>query len=155
MHYIDIKLVTSDDYNTLSLIADWYQDEWGIPVADTVNNLRAVTADIHQFQMILSVNGRAVATGGVYDHVALLNHKPELNVYRKWLAQVYTIPGERGRGYGIGICEQIQDHCRNLAFGKIYLFTHTAQPMYQKLGWSVIQRLTIGNRNIAVMEKNL
>jgi len=155
MNHIDIKLVASDDHSVLSLIADWYHDEWGIPVADTVNNLRAVTADIYQFQMLLFVNGRAVATGGVYDHVGLLNHKPELNIYKKWLAQLYTIPGERGNGYGIRLCKQIQDHCRALALEKIYLFTHTAGPMYQKLGWSIIQQLTISNRNIAVMEKTL
>lgn len=155
MNHIDIQIVASDDYKVLSLIADWYQAEWSIPVAHTVGNLRLITADIHQFQMVLSVNGRAVATGGVYDHVGLLNHQPELNIYKKWLAQVYTIPGERGRGYGICLCKQIQDHCRALAFDKIYLFTHTAEPMYQRLGWSVIQRLTISNRNIAVMEKTL
>lgn len=155
MNHIDVKLVASDDHRVLSLIAGWYQDEWGIPAADTVNNLRAVTSDIHQFQMILFVNGRAVATGGIYDHVGLLNHQPELKIYKKWLAQLYTIPGERGRGYGICLCRQIEDHCRALSFGKIYLFTHTAGPMYQKLGWSIIQRLTISNRNIAVMGKTL
>ncbi|WP_114791327.1 GNAT family N-acetyltransferase [Niabella yanshanensis] len=155
MNRIDIKLVASDDYRLLSLIAAWYQAEWGIPVTDTVNNLRAVTADSYQFQMVLSVNGKAVATGGIYNHVSLLNHKPDLNVYKKWLAQVYTLPGERGRGYGILLCKQIQDHCSALAFEKIYLFTHTAGPMYEKLGWSTIQRLAIGNRNIAVMEKAL
>lgn len=38
---------------------------------------------------------------------------------------------------------------------KMFLFTDTAERLYSGLGWTELERLQLGNRNVVVMEKNL
>ncbi len=71
------------------------------------------------------------------------------------MAHVYTTPDQRGKGYGAIICKFIQDQSKNLGFDKIHLFTDTAERLYKRLGWLENERLTINDRNIIVMNKEL
>lgn len=155
MNSVDFKIVQSTDQLYFIQIANWYFLEWQIPVDHTIKRLQNLTADKEQFQILMTIDGRPVATGGVYDHVSLIDKKPELKIYKKWLALVYTIPEQRGRGYGASLCNYIHNYCRVLGFEKIHLFTHTATTFYQKLGWKELERLAIHNRNIIVMKKTL
>ena len=153
MSVIDFQIVQPADRQTMLLIADWYCSEWRIPVETTIKRLQTITEDSSQFQVLMLVDGRPVSTGGIYDHVGLLDKAPGFKMYKKWLALVYTIPGERGRGYGAAICNYIRDYSKLLGFEKIHLFTDTAASLYRRLGWLEIKSLVINNRNIIVMEK--
>lgn len=153
MSEIDFSIVQHDDQQTQRLISDWYFSEWQIPIETTMKRLQAITGDQNQFQVLLTLNGTPVSTGGIYDHVGLLDKEPDLKVHKKWLALVYTIPEERQRGYGAAICNYIAERSKILGFNKIHLFTDTAASLYQRLGWVQIQCFTINSRNIVVMEK--
>ncbi|WP_300598444.1 GNAT family N-acetyltransferase [Niabella sp.] len=155
MHQIEFEILRPEDQRSLMLIADWYVEEWQIPVETTQERLRAVTADRQQCQVLMTLDGTPIATGGIYDHVGLLERLPHFNVYKKWLALVYTRPSQRGRGYGAALCNYIHDYCRGLGFEKIHLFTHTAETLYRRLGWNELERMHIRDRNIVVMEKDL
>ncbi len=37
----------------------------------------------------------------------------------------------------------------------MYLFTDTAESLYERLGWHQLERLFLGERNIVVMKKSL
>jgi len=150
---IDFKIVKPTDRQALLLIAGWYFSEWHIPVEATIENLHSVTSDKDQCQILMLVDGIPVSTGGIYNHVGLLDKVPGLKVYKKWLGLVYTIPSERGKGYGAGICHYIREHSRSLGIEKLHLFTDTAASLYRRLGWTEIERMTVNNRKIVVMEK--
>lgn len=155
MNSIAFKIVQPDDQQSLKLIAGWYFSEWQIPAEHTRERLMTMTVDKTPFQVLMLLNGTPVATGGIYDHVGLLDHVPHLKIYKNWLALVYTLPLERGRGYGAALCNYIHGYCRNLGLEKIHLFTHTAEALYTRLGWMALERMVMGNRNIVVMEKTL
>jgi len=155
MTNIKFRIIQPDDLETFQLIADWYLKEWNIPTDITIKRLQNITADKEQFQVLMTLSGIPVSTGGLYDHVGLLDKEPRFKIHKKWLALIYTAPDKRGKGYGASICKFIQDHAKNLGLNKIHLFTDTAERLYQRLGWTEIEKITISGRNIVIMTKDL
>lgn len=148
-------LIHPTDTKEIELIANWYFSEWNIPIQETVHHLSGFSDKKIPFQLLMTVNKTPVATGDIYTHVRLLDREPTLNVYGPWLALVLTKRGNRTRGYGKLLCEKIQDMTKNRGLNNIYLYTHTAESLYQKLGWQVLKRLTLNHKDIAVMQKSL
>ncbi len=152
---IKFQIVKPNDTETLQLIAEWYLSEWKIPVEKTIERLQVITADEFQFQVLMTINNTPVSTGGVYNHVGLLDKVPRLQTHKHWMALVYTVPEKRGQGLGAIICKHIQEHTAHSGMKKIHLFTDTAESLYKRLGWTVLEKLSIQDRNIVVMEKVL
>ena len=91
MSVIDFQIVQSADRQAMLLIAGWYFSEWHIPVETPMERLQDITADRGQFQVLMLPDGRPVSTGGIYDHVGLLDKEPGFKIYKKWLARWPTI----------------------------------------------------------------
>lgn len=155
MAEIKYQIVNKDDNKIIDLIAECYFLEWNIPKQTTIKKIKSFSADSKQFQILMTLDNMPVATGGLYNHVGLLDRKPKFRIYKNWLALVYTIPEQRQKGYGALICKYIQEHSKKIGFEKLYLFTDTAERLYNRLGWTELERLQLGNRNVVVMEKNL
>ncbi|MGN6616249.1 MAG: GNAT family N-acetyltransferase [Ilyomonas sp.] len=155
MTKINFKILKPNDQATFQLIADWYLSEWKIPCDKTIERLQTITADNSQFQILMTLNGTPISTGGVYDHVGLLDKEPRLKIHKNWLALVYTLPEKRHQGYGALICKHIQDHSKSLGIYTMHLFTDTAENLYKRLGWTEMERLAMGDRNVVVMKKEL
>jgi len=153
----DIKyhIIKSDDNDKIKLIADWYLSEWNIPIQSTIEKTKNLSADGYEFQILMTLDDHPVATGGLYNHVGLLDKEPRLKIYKNWLALVYTQPNSRGKGLGALICNYIQDHAKHLGLKEIYLFTHTAENLYTRLAWQQLERLALGGKDIVVMKKEL
>jgi GNAT superfamily N-acetyltransferase len=152
---ITFHKVQPGDNKLMQLIADWYLSEWNIPVTKTIERLKAITIDNSQLQVIMMLNDVPVSTGGLYNHVGLLDKEPGFKIYKNWLALVYTTPAMRHQGYGALICNYIQEYAKQLGVEAIYLFTDTEERLYQRLGWYPLERVTLGERKIVVMKKEL
>ncbi len=152
---ISYKKVSSEDITNIHLIADWYLKEWHIPAGTTIQKLSIPATEAVPFQIIMSIDNVPIATGGLYYHVALLDIEPQFNIYGPWLALVYTTTENRNKGYGALLCEKIEEHAKELKLKEIYLFTHTAESLYIRLGWTPFERLAIKDINIVVMKKEL
>jgi hypothetical protein len=63
-------------------------------------------------------------------------------------------PTKDSRGTEHLICKHIQDHSRSLGLDTMYLFTDTAEQLYQR-GWTDMEILAMGDRNVVVMKKDL
>lgn len=155
MKTIEFEILRPADQEALALIANWYFAEWQIPVDNMLERLRTITADKEQFQVLIKLDGKPVSTAGIYNYVSLLDKEPKFKVFKKWLALVYTVPAERGNGYGAAVCNYILEHSKILGFKEIHLFTDTAESLYRRLGWKEIERLTVNNRDIVVMSKTV
>ena len=155
MTKIKFQFVQAEDEKTFNLIANWYVSEWNIPIEKTIQRFQKVTTDNFQFQVIMTLDDLPISTGGLYNHVVLLDKEPRFKIYKNWLALVYTVPKQRQKGYGALICKYIQGHSKKMGVKKMYLFTDTAEGLYNRLGWTELERLQLGNRNLVVMEKNL
>lgn len=152
---IHFKILKPDDKPIFELIAEWYLKEWKIPTDKTIQRLQSIAAGNLQFQVLMTLDGNPISTGGLYDHVGLLDKKPRLRIYKNWLALVYTTPNKRHQGYGALICKHIQYHSKIMGLNTIYLFTDTAEQLYKGLGWTEMERLSMGDRNVVVMKKDL
>lgn len=153
----DIKyhIIKPEDNESIELIADWYLSEWNIPIQATIEKTKKLSVDNFEFQILMTLNNKPIATGGLYNLVGLLDKEPRLKIYKNWLALVYTKPDNRGKGLGALICNHIQDYSKNLGLKNIYLFTHTAENLYKRLAWQQLERLALGGKDIVVMKKEL
>lgn len=152
---IQFQLISPSDDESIQLIANWYLSEWNIPIQTTIDKIKRLSVDNHEFQVLMTLNNEPIATGGLYNHVGILNYEPRLKMYKNWLALVYTRPEFRGRGFGADLCNHIQDYSKSLGLKDLYLFTHTAENLYRRLGWEVMERVALGERNVVVMKKEL
>lgn len=155
MTEIKFQVLRPNDQKSFQLIAGWYLSEWKIPAENTMQRLENLTADPSQLQVLMTLDNTPIATGGVYNHVGLLDKVPALKRYEKWLALVYTVPVQRKKGYGALLCNHIQEQSRARGIDKMYLFTDTAEQLYKRLGWIDLERIALGDRNIVVMGKDL
>jgi GNAT superfamily N-acetyltransferase len=155
MPEIKYQLVTPGDNEQIQLIADWYLSEWKIPVEATIEKIKKLSIADNEFQVLMTIDKEPIASGGIYTHVGLLDREPRFKVYKNWLALVYTKPEYRGKGLGASICNYIQDHSKSLGLKDIYLFTHTAENLYRRLGWEELERVNAGGKYIVVMKKYL
>lgn len=155
MNGINYQFVKPDDNKNIKLITEWYASEWNIPAQTTIQKLKDITADKFQFQVLMTIDNLPVATGGLYNHVGLLDREPRFKIHKNWLALVYTKPEYRNNGYGALVCNHIQDHSKELGLKEIFLFTHMAESLYRRLGWQQLEKLTLGGKNIVVMKKEL
>lgn len=153
MNNIKFKILTPDDDG--ELIADWYLKEWNIPMQVTIKKIKGLTADASQVQVVMTIGDLPVATGGLYNHVALLDKEPKFKVHKHWLALMYTVDAERGKGFGALLCNYIQQHAKGIGLKEIFLFTHTAESLYKRLGWQQVERLLVSEREIVIMKKEL
>ena len=152
---INYQIIKPGDDEEIALIATWYLKEWNIPTATTVAKIKKLSGDNNEFQVLMIVDNEPIATGGLYNHVAILDKEPGLKMYKNWLALVYTTPAQRGKGFGTLLCKEIQQQSAALGLKEIYLFTHTAESLYQRLGWQQVERLNLAGKEIIVMTKAL
>lgn len=155
MSKIDFHILQPQDRTSFQLIADWYLSEWKIPRDKTIQRLQNITTDKSQFQILMTLDGTPVSTGGLYDHVGLLDKEPRLKIYKNWLALVYTVPDKRHQGYGALICNYIRDLSKKSGLDTMYLFTDTAEQLYKRLGWSEMERVNVGDRSVVIMRMDL
>lgn len=155
MKRIKYHIINTDDNKNIEHIADWYLNEWNIPIETTIEKTKKLSTTNCEFQILMTLADKPIATGGLYNHVGLLDKEPKFKIYKNWLALVYTTPQYRGNGYGELICRQIQNHSKHLGLSDIYLFTHTAENLYKRLEWRQVERLVLSGKEIVVMKKEL
>lgn len=155
MNNVQFQTVQSNNHNEIALIAAWYLEEWGITHEATQKKIAELARDKNEFHVLMSIEGKPVATGGIYTSVSLVDKEPRFRALQPWLALVYTVPELRGNGFGAVLCEYITQHAQMLGLKELHLFTDTAERLYRRLGWQELERLQVGTRNIVVMQKNL
>ena len=154
---IEIKYqqVRKEDETLIKMIADWYFSEWNIPTETTLQRLSTFSTNGIPFQSMMSINNVPIATGGVYDHVGLLDREPRFKIHSPWLALVYTKIEYRNQGYGALLCNYIENVSRASGIKEFFLFTHTAETLYKRLGWQQIERIVLNEKEIVIMKKDL
>jgi GNAT superfamily N-acetyltransferase len=146
----EFRIIKAEQKNICNLIAQWYWDEWQILPQKTISRIQNATE--YEFQMLLLLNGIPVATGGVYNHIPLLDRMPELNRYKPWMALIYTVPNHRGKGMGSLLCQHILQYAADQGICKMYLFAENAVQFYLNMGWKIRELTSVEQRNVHIME---
>lgn len=78
-----------------------------------------------------------------------LDTRPDLD---PWLGGVYVLPNWRGRGVASLLMQRAVDVAAKLDLTKLYLWTSSAEGLYEKLGWQVVERSEYCGKQIVVMK---
>ena len=150
---ISFHKVQSNENTLIELIADWYLNEWNIPIEYTRQRLRNLPNDDVIFQLMLFKDDEEVATGGLYYKVGLLNAHPKFMKFEPWIALLYTTEKKRSLGFGEKLLGKIEDIAKELGFNELFLHTFTAEKLYLKNNWKPFDRVHYKGHITVVMKK--
>src|SRR5262252_6828406 len=103
-----------------------------------------------------SLTELAVNCGELVGMVSLKFHdmdtRPDLD---PWLGGLLVLSGWRNCGVGTMLMRQAIEEARRLHVPQLYLWTHSAERLYQKLGWQVVERTNYFGKEAVVMQIDL
>ncbi|WP_282875979.1 GNAT family N-acetyltransferase [Pseudomonas peli] len=136
----------------IPVIAEWHHQEWS-----SLSSGMSLQARIKKMQSYLSNNkipglfvwfdsGCVVGSAGIL--VNDMDTKPALT---PWLASLYVVPDQRGRGIGTALVNHVMQYAKTLGNKEIFLFTPSKENFYSDLGWEVISREEYRGQKVSVM----
>jgi N-acetylglutamate synthase-like GNAT family acetyltransferase len=81
-----------------------------------------------------------------------MDTRPDLD---PWLGGLLVLPEWRNRGVGTMLMHRAIEEARRLHVPQLYLWTHSAEKLYHKLGWHVIERTKYFGEEAVVMQIDL
>lgn len=140
-------------------LAAWYFQEWNIAPELYLPRLIALDPTDVEIQLVLFHHDKPIASGGIHHKVGLLHIAPEYTILDPWLAVLYTLPEYRKQGLGSILLLALEQAAANCGYSKLYLYTHTAENLYSREGWSHIQKpshlISYKGKRAVVMEKSI
>lgn len=133
-------------------IARWHWDEWGHvdpggSPATWIANLRLFTHRDRIPTTYVALEGDRLLGSVTLNDLDMHTH-PEL---WPWLAGVYVTPSARGKGVASALVTHAVSEARGMGVERLYLYTHSARGLYEKLGWSVIREEIYENHMVTIM----
>jgi GNAT superfamily N-acetyltransferase len=136
-------------------LASWFFDEWGRKDSD--NSLEQITQRLrkrlHKNRAPLTLVGfledKAVASASI--KIREMETHPQ---YKYWLGAVYIQSDYRGQGFGSQIVNHTVSIAAKLELSILYLYTHSHEGFYDRLGWVTIARPVFHGRKVALMSKS-
>ena len=94
----------------------------------------------------------ALHNGALAGMVSLKFHdmdtRPDLD---PWLGGLLVLPEWRNRGIGTMLTHRATEEARRLNISRLYLWTSSAELLYHKLGWQVVERTNYFGKEAVVM----
>jgi GNAT superfamily N-acetyltransferase len=81
-----------------------------------------------------------------------MDTRPDLD---PWLGGLLVLPEWRNRGVGTMLMHRATEEARRLNVPRLYLWTHSAEGLYHKLGWQVVERSNYFGKKAVVMQIDL
>ena len=81
-----------------------------------------------------------------------MDTRPDLD---PWLGGLLVLPDWRNCGVGTMLMHRATEEARRLNVPRLYLWTHSAEGLYHKLGWQVVERSKYFGRKAVVMQIDL
>ncbi|MBS1543332.1 MAG: GNAT family N-acetyltransferase [Bacteroidetes bacterium] len=152
---LTVEPLSAKDGEAISLLAEWYQQEWSIKPETTIQRLTSQPNDDILIQLLIRMDGQPACTGGIYNEVGLLKIHPHYRRYGPWVAQVFTAKGYRQKGLGVMLLRELEKWAENQNFKELYLYTNTAESLYARNGWITFDKVMYREKETAVMRKLL
>ena len=81
-----------------------------------------------------------------------MDTRPDLD---PWLGGLLVLPEWRNRGVGTMLMHRATEEARRLNVSRLYLWTPSAELLYRKLGWQVVERTEYFGKEAVVMQLDL
>lgn len=140
----------------IPLLANWYRQEWGhlSPDRSLEEWIQRLAERAHRDRIPLTViafeDDQPVGLASLV--AADMDTRRDLS---PWLAGVYVAPAYRKRGFGSDLVMDIEERAAGLGIETLYLYTNSAQRLYERLGWLEIEREPYRGREVVIMSKVL
>lgn len=135
--------------------AAWAYGLWGIHTDITlqlaVERFRA-SARIDDIPMTLVASVENKPVGMVSLWANDFSSRPDLT---PWLASLYVHPDYRGHGYAQALVKRVEEEARKQGYSWIHLVTGQSESLYDRLGWSVLDRVMEPRGPAVLMRKGL
>ena len=99
---------------------------------------------------VLLIEGEPFGTASLVAHD--LDERPQLT---PWLASVYVVPDARGRGYAGYLIKAVEAASRAASIATLWLYTSTAERVYQRAGWNTVEVFDRKGRPTSIMRRDL
>jgi GNAT superfamily N-acetyltransferase len=145
----------ADRPDLVPLVAGWLWDAFwrhdGYSLAQTQALVAASTSRLGPPQcFVLLANGEPMGTASLTAED--FDERPDLT---PWLAGVFIVPAARGRGYAARLVASVEAACRAASISTLWLYTHTAERIYARVGWRTVEHLEHHGRQTYLMRRDL
>ncbi len=134
-------------------LADLHVAEWRSILPDWTYAEAFAELASHAVGPVIPTTFVALADdGALLGSCSLLeNDHEEIREYSPWLASLYVLEEQRGRGVGSALTRRVVAEAAALGVAKLYLYVRDAQRFYESLGWRVCARYAFGELEVDVM----
>ena len=143
----------ADHLDWAPLIAGWHWREWGH--TDPAGSLAQWTEGLSERTLRDQIPTTYVAVdqGQPVGSVTLVEHDMEIRLdLSPWLAGVYVQPQSRRHGVGSALVRQALEQVQRLRYPALHLYTHSARPFYERLGWDILEETVYHERAVTIMQ---
>ena len=141
----------ADNPEAVPLLARWFYAEWHSFDGRSRSTIEAqLTENFHRD--CIPITFLAMSGCEVVGTVSLdLSDLPPFDHLSPWLASLYVIPEARGAGIGTALICHAQQYAASRQINQLYLWTPGATSLYEKCGWTVLNRAHYHTRPITLM----
>ena len=142
--------------NWIPIIGKWMYEEWSyaFPSRTLQDIQKNLFGRMNENEMPITLV--AHDERGVLGTASLKASDMEsLPALTPWLSSVFVHPEHRGEGIARELAAEIEKTARQMGYTKLYVFNPVSQGVFQSLGWSVMQTLEYGGKELAILLKDL
>ena len=146
----------ADQSELLPILADWFFDEWGLH--DPESSREHMRTELGDFlyhdrlplTIVLLRDSEPIASASL--KIKEMETHPQ---YLHWLGGVYVHPDNRGQGVGSRLVEYTAQEAIRFNVTDLFLYTHSHEKFYARLGWRVIEEPIYKGRVVSIMKRKL
>lgn len=143
----------SDRPDLAPVVAGWLLKAFGNPSGRTLDEMTAIIAApciLPEETFVLFEGERPIGTASIARKD--LATREDLT---PWLAGVYVEPDCRGRGYGTALVRKAEHHVMKASIPTLWLYTWTAERLYQRLDWKRVGVEIDRGRDVVLMRRDI
>lgn len=96
----------------------------------------------------------ALADGQLLGTVSLIfNDLPGFEHLNPWLASLFVLPEYRGKSVAGFLIRAAEERLSALGYSEGFLFTESAQPLFEKLGWEFLQNADCNGHEVTILRR--
>lgn len=146
-----IRLLADEPWAVEPLARAFFEAWPGVPgqasLEATVARFEACrNRDALPLALVAVEGGEAAGTVGL--RMDSISTRPALG---PWLAALWVEPARRGRGLGARLVRAAEGEARRLGLATLHAGTSTAESLFVRLGWRVVERTTYHGEALAIL----
>lgn len=137
-------------------LARWHYEEWSdlLPGWSSAQALEELLT--HQARAAIPTTVVALSGERLLGSASLLvDDMPEWRHLTPWLANLYVVPSDRGRGVGRALIARIVTVAERLGVAHLHVFTAGQEELYRRYGWGLLEHVDCHGRPAALMARDL